>query len=125
VSSPYSVGVTGLPDEERVASTGDWTYGGRRAGRQIGDRRAQFLPKAGIIFLLALSPPTSLADPFAERRGTTTVPFAVALHSHPRRRITIAEARRLALQILAQAETERRQMTEDEAWRAFPLEEVD
>jgi len=126
VNSPYSVGDAGLPDEHQIPATGDWTYGVKRVGRTNRDRTIQPLQAAGIAFVLALSPLTSVADPwFAERKREATASFAVLVHPYPRRRITLADARKLALQILAAAEAERRSIVEDEALRAFPLEGLD
>jgi len=126
VSSPYSVGDAGLPDEDQVPATGDWTYGTKRAGRYSSNGSKQSLQAAGIAFVLALSPLTSVADPwFAERKREATASFAVLVYPYPRRRITLADARNLALQILAAAEAERHRIVEDEALRAFPLEGLD
>lgn len=91
VNSPYSVADAGLPDEGQVPATGDWTYGVKRVGRTNRDRSIQPLQAAGIAFVLAaLSPLTSVADPwFAERKREPTASFARSIEQARKARISV------------------------------------
>jgi hypothetical protein len=91
---------------------------------RIAGTVAAAIAKAGIILAIAISPATATPDiwfPEKSRRDTSTV--AVFFEGVIGRRISFAEARRIAQKILEQAERKRIEFAEWEASRGIQWEE--
>lgn len=127
MSSGYTI--PGVADFPQVASvdtaSGPWAVDklpepqtGRKAPR--GGLRP-----FGIGVLVALSSLTSGPDPWVIERGRQTSSTGyVLIETAGRRRISLREARQLALQLMVERETARLLAAEDEARRAFNLEDI-
>lgn len=106
-SGPWSIDVLGETQIARKSSQGIW--------RPIG-----------FLVALAISPVTSVPDPWISEGRQHTQPTAyVLVKSFGRRRISRSEARELALRFMKRMEADRLQAAEDEARRSFPLEDFE
>lgn len=76
-----------------------------------------FLRPLGISVVMALSPLTALADPWMIEPRRQTQPTAIVVVHTSKRRISRAEALRIARDILRRAELERAALAEEEASR--------
>lgn len=83
-----------------------------------------YIAKTGIILAVAVSPATATPDIwFSEKRRRDTSTVAVFFEGVIARRISFAEARRIAQKILEQAERKRIEFAEWEASRGIQWEE--
>lgn len=84
-----------------------------------------YLRPLGIVIVLALSPISSLADPWvADRKRYTEPTSRVLVELIGRKRVSLQRARQLALQLLADIESARLQAAYEEARRAFDIEDI-
>jgi hypothetical protein len=89
----------------------------------IGRTRSQFARLAAV--LLAVSSMSSGPDPWCEaRQQRSQLTVSSTFQASSRRRITIREARRMALETLYRAEAERAAAAQAEAERGINWEEV-
>lgn len=124
MSSAYTIPTMAEPTTLFVdTASGPWTP---TAGvDQRPDRKSPqgFFRPIGIGLSFALSPLTSVADPWILERRRQSQPTAyVLIESAGRRRISLREARQLALQLMADIEAARLRAAEEEARRTFDLE---
>jgi hypothetical protein len=112
--------------DEFVPATGDWTWETTRipVSRERVQRMGS-LRSTGVAIALALSPITAAIDPWvADRRRLETLSVS-SFSPIFGRRISLVDARRLALRILQEMEDGRLAAAEEEAERVFDLEEID
>ncbi|GMU34073.1 MAG: hypothetical protein AMXMBFR20_19450 [Planctomycetia bacterium] len=89
-------------------ASGPWSPGGATELRPARKSHQGLLRPIGMSLAFALSPLTSVADPWIVERRRQSQPTAFMLiESIGRRRITRAEALRLTMEILERAERER------------------
>lgn len=106
-------------------ASGSWSIRNLAATQSACKSPHGYLRPLGIGLVLALSPLTSLADPWVANRKRYTEPTArVLVEFLRRRRISLHKARQLALQLLAEMESARFQAADDEARRTFDIEDI-
>lgn len=99
-------------------TSGPWSTMTGPDSRAVQKPPRGYLRPFGIGLIIALSPITAVADPWVSEPRRQTQPTAfVLIHSIGRRRITRAEALRLAQEILERAERERLRSADWEAAR--------
>ena len=126
MSSTYTTRILGdLPEAISTdTASGPWSV-----KTVFGAQTARMPPRSclrplWIGLVIAVSPLTSVADPWSIEYQRQTQPTArVFMESVGRRRISRREARMLALHFMEEMEAARLRAAEDEARRAFPLEE--
>lgn len=118
--------VSDAPNAVFTATTsGPWSAMTGRDSRAVQKPPRGYLRPFGIGLIIALSPITAVADPWvAEPRRQTQPTAFVPIQSMGRRRITRAEALRLAQEILERAERERLRSADWEAARGADWGEV-
>lgn len=114
-----------VEDGGPIAATGRWAFDlTPRTGPTV---RSPLLPRrlAGCLVLLAVSSFTSIADPWLdERRHRAQSSTLGVLRQPSRRRLSVAEARQMAMEVLYRAEEERAILASEEARRGINWEEV-
>lgn len=112
---------------EEFSGSGDWAFG---QGISVGNGHRLIVHPhplrrlAGWALLLAASSLTSTVDPWAEQQKERSQPtMAASFRAIPKRRISAAEARQIALDILYRAESRREQTAREEAARGISWEE--
>ena len=107
---------------DHVSPSGNWSFGKSSPHTHKIGRGLQTLRMSGLGFVLALSPLTSGSDPWwAEHRGRGTLSIESVFNPVAKRRISILDARRIAFEILLQAERERIWTADDEARRSLEV----
>jgi hypothetical protein len=126
VNSLYTTQTVGdLPEAISTdTATGPWSAKTTFESRARAMSPRSSLRPIWISIVLAFSPLTSVADPWLIERRHQTQPTAhVFMEFVGRRRVSRHEARILALRFMERMEAARLQAAEDEARRAFLLEE--
>jgi hypothetical protein len=113
---------------EGFSGSGNWAFGEATTGGNGHRLVAPVRPLrqlAGWALLLAATTLTSAADPWAEQqKEQSQATTASAFRPSTKRRISLAEARKLALDILYRAERRREQTAREEAARGINWEET-
>lgn len=104
--------------------TGQWSVKGTSEAQTRPVLFRKCLQPLGLALVFALSPITALADPWLSERRRFSHPTArISIEVMHRRRLSLSQARRLALELLASREDARLMTAEREARRAFEIEE--
>jgi len=108
-----------------ITASGSWSIRNIAEAQSARKSPHGFLRPLGLGLVLALSPLTSLADPWVSDRKRYTEPTTpVLVERLRRRRISLQKARQLALQLLEEMEAARFQVADDEARSSFDLEDI-
>jgi hypothetical protein len=111
-------------DDPPVAASGTWQYNAPVYGPLGWFNPQGVLRNAGVALVLAISPANYGTGPwFTDRRKESAGTLGSVSRSLVRRQITILEARRIALEVLARAEHQRVRFGEEEAHRGIDWEQ--
>jgi hypothetical protein len=114
----------GFPVDDMVPGSGKWRAGAFTARESRRSDSHGVLRDSAIALILAVSPLSFGVDPWLmERRRSLCTTLSVALQPGIGRRVSIVEARQVALRILRAAEQERSRLAQEEANRGVQWEE--
>ena len=109
--------------DEWVPASGHWDFTPALERRREWPLARRLLHHAGLAAMLAVSPMTFGVDPwFPDRRRQASLTLEATFEAIAGRPISLLEARRIALQILARAEQERSRFADEEARRGIDWE---
>lgn len=114
--------------DDSLSGTGNWLFGEAGPAPALSSRAqvTRRIPRiAGIALLTAVSSVTAFSDPWAEvAQQRAQLTMSRAFQPYTRRRVTPAEARTLALEIMRRAEAEREKFAQGEAQHGIDWEET-
>ena len=106
-------------------SSGPWSVNAIPEAQTPRRTPRGYLRPIGVLLMIALSPLTSVPDPWViERRRLTPTTAHVWTAVLARRRISLREAREMALHLMAEIEEARLWTADQEARRTFDLEDL-
>lgn len=114
-----------MRSSDSIAGSGDWGWiNPRSSNHSISNNRPGRIRGASAAIALSLAPMTALRDPWTADR-LDLASLTVAVFAPLGQRISLSDARKLALEFLQQMEEGRLLVTEREARLAFTLEDDD